>query len=235
MDTQTILILLLVITSLMVSVLTFLTTKIKSSRDKVYDFEMNQAKYNDMRRYYESILEKYNEKLMSHEERWKDVNHLLLNQNKINEKDIEPEVHYTNFLLNHGIQEKELEVDRYTAFLLTSFDEKYKNISDAIKNTCRGIGLECLRGDEEYVAGDLLPHILKHIVKARIIIANIDGRNPNVYYELGIAHALGKPTILISKTIDKVPFDIKSKNIIQYKDAYDLHQKLTNAISRAIL
>ena len=73
------------------------------------------------------------------------------------------------------------------------------------------------------------------IVKSRIIIANIDGKNPNVFYELGIAHALGKPTILISKSIENMPFDIQQNRVVLYKDNDDLEEKLSKELSRILV
>lgn len=51
-----------------------------------------------------------------------------------------------------------------------------------------------------------------------MIIANINGRNPNVLYELGITQALDKPVILISREPEKLPIDIKSKRFLIYRD-----------------
>jgi hypothetical protein len=52
---------------------------------------------------------------------------------------------------------------------------------------------------------------------AIFLIADCTGRNPNVFYEIGIAHAIGKQTILISQTIDDVPFDLRHLRIVVYE------------------
>jgi hypothetical protein len=54
------------------------------------------------------------------------------------------------------------------------------------------IRLRCIKGDEDYIEGNVLKYIVGKMMSARIIITNINGRNPNVFYELGIAHAIGK-------------------------------------------
>ncbi len=51
---------------------------------------------------------------------------------------------------------------------------------------------------------------------SRFIIANLTKKNPNVFYELGIAHAIGKEVILITQTMEDVPFDLKALRCIVY-------------------
>lgn len=68
----------------------------------------------------------------------------------------------------------------------------------------------------------LLTHIITSILQSNIIIANINGRNPNVFYELGICHAIGKSVILILQSKKELPFDVINKNIIFYKNLDDL-------------
>lgn len=60
-------------------------------------------------------------------------------------------------------------------------------------------------------------------------------RNPNVFYELGLAHAISKPVILISKSIDDVPFDLRSIRVLVYdKDHPDWGNKLRLSLTKAI-
>jgi hypothetical protein len=54
------------------------------------------------------------------------------------------------------------------------------------------------------------------ITKARIVIAELTGRNPNVLYELGLTHVLRKPAILIVQSMDDVPFDLRHLRCIVY-------------------
>ncbi|MDA1558224.1 hypothetical protein PDK45_25170 [Bacillus cereus] len=56
-----------------------------------------------------------------------------------------------------------------------------------------------------------------------------------MFYELGVAHALGKKTILISKFGNELPFDVKSKNVILYKEISELQSKLKDALFKAIV
>ncbi|TOB98789.1 hypothetical protein CGJ93_24475, partial [Vibrio parahaemolyticus] len=61
---------------------------------------------------------------------------------------------------------------------------------------------------------------------SKLVVANISGRNPNVFYELGIAHALGKDVILISRSEKDITFDLSSSQIIIYQDKEDLNSSI---------
>lgn len=78
-------------------------------------------------------------------------------------------------------------------------------------------GFEVSRADNINNAQNILKDIVKGIAQSDLVIADITDSNPNVYYELGLAHALGKPTILLAQEIDDVPFDLRSYRIIPYK------------------
>ncbi|HDR8261111.1 TPA: hypothetical protein QC128_004436 [Bacillus cereus] len=225
-------------TTIMLSIVSILIIFINQNKRLRYDHEKNVVKLDDMRNYYESKLYEINKKLSADPIRWKETNHLILsgNENTLNTENIQKGiVSPSNFLLSHGLTKNDLEVDKLSVFVLTSFMDSERPLYSEIKNICSNVGLNCSRSDDDYISGDILPHILKKIAKARLIIVNLDGRNPNVYYELGIAHALDKPTILISKSINNAPFDLQSKNIIIYKDFTELNNKLSMELARTIL
>ena len=73
------------------------------------------------------------------------------------------------------------------------------------------------------------------MVRSRLVIANIDGRNPNVFYELGIAHAIDKPTIIISKSVPDIEIDIKSKYLLLYKNEQDLKEQIRKNLTKILV
>lgn len=78
-------------------------------------------------------------------------------------------------------------------------------------------GLRVERGDHRILTVPLLEKIREQIVEARVLIADITGRNPNVFYELGLAHALEKPVILLTQDhAEDVPTDIRHLEFIRY-------------------
>lgn len=185
-----------------------------------------------MRDSFEQKLYDLNERLVSTETRWKDVNHLLLTSQKQQNIDSEKynEVYLTDFLKAAGINKEKLAIDKKLVFVLTPFNKRFDEVYKTIKEVCYSVGLKCSRGDEDYIKSDILNHILKVMIRARVVIANINGRNTNVFYELGLGHAMDKNTILISKSKNILPFDIKSKYIILYKDIDELKKLLKNEL-----
>lgn len=206
----------------------------KRHEEERYMMKAELAKLNDMRRYYESQIQEMNNELMSNNKRWMEVNHLLVSEKEKNHTQA-IEGNLSIFLKNHGLTVEDLKIDKKSVFFLTPFIESEIPVFKEVKDICQNVGLKCSRGDEEFIKGDILPHILKKISQARLVIANIDGRNPNVYYELGIAHALDKPTILLTKSLSDTPFDLQSKNIIQYGNFNELEQKLTLALTKTFI
>lgn len=220
------------------AIMYLLLVNIRESQRNRYNHGMNRIEYDKMRDYYEGKIYEINKQLMDDKERWLETNHLIINGNSniidnenINKSVLEP----NKFLKKHGLTNKDMKINNNEVFVLTSFIEEYRETYYTIKNVCEEMTLKCSKSDEEYIENDILNHILKKMARARIIIANIDGRNPNVYYELGIAHTLDKPTIMVSKNLNEIPFDLQSKNILFYKNQEDLERKLMIEINKAVL
>jgi len=77
--------------------------------------------------------------------------------------------------------------------------------------------LKAVRADAEiFGTGKIIDQIWAGIHTARVLVAELTGRNPNVLYELGLAHALRKPVVLISSNEDDVPFDVRHVRVIYY-------------------
>jgi hypothetical protein len=93
------------------------------------------------------------------------------------------------------------------------FNEEYKGI---IRPAIELAGLKCVRPDEIYSKPQVTSDIWKALRSSRIVIAELSGKNINVFYELGLAHALGKPTIIITRNEKDVPFDLKALRYLYY-------------------
>ncbi len=94
------------------------------------------------------------------------------------------------------------------------FDDVYKL---GIKPACEKAGAYAERVDEQIYEGSILQRIYNQIAKADIIISDMTGRNPNVFYETGYAHALGKRVILLTQRTEDIPFDLKHYPHIIYE------------------
>ena len=221
-----------VVTAIITLVAYVLLKNLKVSR---YDREKQRAELESIRKSLEYKMYEINDRLMMNENRWKDINHLILDSTK-NESDSinENKVSLTRFLVNNGITKESLKVDNQYVFVLTPFNDRFFTEYDNVKKICSEVGFKCSRGDEEYFNSDIFQHILRQIVKARIIIANLNGRNANVLYELGIAQALDKSIILISKSGVELPIDVRTRKFIIYDTPEDLEKKLKNELIRIL-
>jgi hypothetical protein len=217
--------------ALLASIMAFLAQQ----RQSKYDEKLHRIELDIVRKSMESQLYSLNAKLMATEARWKDVNHLLISsQNHQLDSNFSGRLQLTPFLQSAGIVDKDLAVDRDLVFVLIPFHDRYSALFDVISTACRDLGLKALRGDEDYIEGDVFGHVLRLIVKARLIIACIEGRNPNVYYELGIAHGLGKQTILVSQADEEAPFDLKTKKLVLYSLLEELPTRLKDEVARSL-
>lgn len=229
-------ILLIAMTSAIVTLLTvFLYSKLRKSK---YDSEKNQAVLESIRNSIEKQMYGLNDRLIQTEERWKDVNHLLLRKEYLENKSPitnSRKTYFSEFLRANGITENDLVIDQRLIFILTPFHEIYYNDYNVIREACTNAGFKAFRGDENYFKGDIFPEMLKLIVKSNLIIANINGRNPNVLYELGIAQALDKPILLLSSEPEKLPIDIKSKRFLIYKDYKELQELIRQELMNLII
>ena len=209
-----------------------------SNRKKAkYDIESQKAILDEVRSSFENQIYTLNDRLIQSEERWRDVNHLLLRKEYLDSSEsIQTlhKIHYTEFLKANGISENELSVNKRLIFVLTPFNTQFYNEFMTIKEVCSSIGFTCIRGDEKQFKGDIFPEMLKYIVQARIIIANINGRNPNVLYELGVAQALDKSVILVSKEPKDLPIDIQSQRFLIYSDSTSLADSLKTELQKLI-
>lgn len=188
---------------------------------------------NDERSYLERQIVELNEKLVSTDERWREAYHLIMtSQNK--QVDGNGIVSTVKFLEGFGIDVDQIKVQKDLAFVLTPFHMDYIQTYEIIRSTCIKAKMVSMKGDEEFVPKDVLQHIVKCIVKSRIVIANLNGRNPNVFYELGIAHALNKPTILIAHINTEVPFDLKNQYLVLYKNENELKERLFDVLLKVM-
>lgn len=103
------------------------------------------------------------------------------------------------------------------AFVIMPFLREFDDIYQlGIKPACESAGAYAERVDEQIFHESILQRIYNQISKADVIIADMTGRNPNVFYEAGYAHALGKPVILLTKAAEDIPFDLKHYPHIVY-------------------
>lgn len=124
---------------------------------------------------------------------------------------------------NHPVEIKNIKVNprKPVAFVVMQFSEEYNNLyKEVIKPICEDFGFTVERADEFFTATPILSDIINSIKNSSIIIAEITPNNPNVFYEVGYAHAINKPTILLSdKRREKLPFDLSGFRTLFYENS----------------
>lgn len=130
-------------------------------------------------------------------------------------------IYFSSFSQVEIKRDIEIVSNKPTAFVIMEFSEEFDNLfSEVIKPACEEFNLNCLRGDDIYSNGLIIDDITKSLQEAYIIIADITPNNPNVFYEVGYAHGIGKPVILLcNKKRDKLPFDVSGMRTVYYDNS----------------
>ncbi len=110
--------------------------------------------------------------------------------------------------------------DPASAFVVMQFTSPYDELYDeVIEPTCKDLGIEAYRARDIYRPSVILQDIIQGLAESDVIVAEITPTNANVFYELGYAHALRKPVILLAEEGRKLPFDISGYRVIFYENA----------------
>lgn len=121
-------------------------------------------------------------------------------------------------------------------FMVMPFADKFTSIyENHIKPIVKAQNLEIIRGDDFYTKQSIMRDIWSAIVACKFVIAECTDKNANVFYELGIAHTIGRPAILITQSIDDIPFDLRHIRAIEYEDSIKGKKKLESDLSDAII
>lgn len=199
--------------------------RIRQKRD-----ENNKVQLSLQRESVENEIIKLNDRLTSDSINFSDINHLFLQVPK-KEIEVKNEVRDDTFFTNFGINIDNYKVIPHTVFCMMPFNRNFDKLYFNIKQICEDNKIKCKRSDDVVEPGLILKQILELILQSQLILAVIDGRNPNVFYEIGIAHALGKSVILLAEdTKANKVYDISYNRMILYSNMIDLKKKLGNAL-----
>jgi hypothetical protein len=106
----------------------------------------------------------------------------------------------------------------FDCFVLLPLKEPFKTIySAAVEPVAAELGISCGHAEGIFGPGRIMRDIVSSITFAEVVVAELTGRNPNVFYELGIAHQQGKQVVLLSQTMEDVPFDIRDMRVVLYE------------------
>lgn len=118
--------------------------------------------------------------------------------------------------------------------VMMPFGPSFDKTCDAIRKACSDCDLRCQRADDIWNEAEVIQDIFSLIYRSRIVVCDFSGRNPNVFYEAGIAHTLGKPVIPIVQNADDIPFDLRHIRFIKYHDNGDGRDKLRRDVAQKL-
>ncbi|MGX7894394.1 hypothetical protein [Tsuneonella sp. HG222] len=107
-------------------------------------------------------------------------------------------------------------VDPSLVAVMMPFDPGFSRVYTAIKAACAAAGLSCKRVDDIWEHSTIIQDVFSLIWRSSIVICDFSGRNPNVFYECGIAHTLGKTVVPIAQHKTDVPFDVQHHRYLGY-------------------
>ncbi len=111
------------------------------------------------------------------------------------------------------------------------FAMEFKAVYQAIQLSSTACNLRCLRADDIWEDTTIVQDIFNLVFRAQVVIVDFTGKNPNVMYETGIAHALGKHVVPIAQSLDDVPFDMRHHRVLKYLANAEGLTKLTSDLS----
>ena len=120
-----------------------------------------------------------------------------------------------------------------TAFIMMWMDPKLPELEDlyvAIKRCFSNFGISAKQVDDIEHSGKITEEIINKIKSSEFLYADLTGARPNVYYEVGFAHALSKKVILYRKAGESLHFDLAGYNCPEYKNLVDLEKKLNDRL-----
>ena len=95
--------------------------------------------------------------------------------------------------------------------------------------------LDCERGDDVFGSSVIMDDIRNSIESADIVVADLTGKNANVFYEVGICHTVDKPGLLMAQSIEDVPFDLRHRRVLLYEYSPRGCKKLEKALQENLV
>jgi hypothetical protein len=120
------------------------------------------------------------------------------------------------------------------ASAMMPFDTAFAPVYESIRHAAEAGGLRCRRADDIWENPAIIQDVVSLIDRSRVVICDCTGRNPNVFYEAGIAHTLGREVILITQNDQDIPFDLRHLRYIRYFNNGEGRNDLAAAITGRI-
>ncbi|MDH5541300.1 MAG: hypothetical protein OEY03_18020 [Rhizobacter sp.] len=122
-----------------------------------------------------------------------------------------------------------------TCFLIMPFAADFKFVHKVISEEVTRYGIRCIRADEVYLSRPVMDDVKQMIAAADLVIVDFTGRNPNVYYEAGLADAWRKDWIVLSQTSEDMTFDVRHIRSIRYSNTMCADEQLREELAKALV
>lgn len=129
---------------------------------------------------------------------------------------------------------KDLAFDKDLIFLIMPFAKEFDAVEAAIRDAVGHCVKQCKRADDLFLSQPIMHTVWEGINKASVLVADLTGMNANVFYELGIAHTLGKDVILIAQEGSDIPFDLRQHPNYTYDVSPEGLKRLSELLEGAI-
>lgn len=116
------------------------------------------------------------------------------------------------------------------ASAMMPFDAGFNQVYESIQLAAQNAGVRCRRADDIWENPAIIQDVVSLIDRSRVVVCDCTGRNPNVFYEAGIAHTLGREVILITQSEHDIPFDLRHLRYIRYLNNAEGRAALTEAL-----
>lgn len=137
--------------------------------------------------------------------------------------------------LNPIFQGRDFMVEDDLCFVLMPFREPfYRLYENCIKPALEAVGLKVVKADDLFTPTAIIEDIWEYINRSRVIVADVTGRNPNVFYELGMGHTVGKEVIILTQEENDIPFDLRHLRHFKYTDNEKGWKALRRTLEKAV-
>lgn len=125
-------------------------------------------------------------------------------------------------------------IEQNLASAMMPFDAGFAAVYDSIQQAAAAANLRCRRADDIWENAAIIQDVVALIDRSRVVICDCTGRNPNVFYEAGIAHTLGREVILITQSEQDIPFDLRHLRYVRYLNNVEGRATLTATLHARI-
>jgi hypothetical protein len=107
-------------------------------------------------------------------------------------------------------------IERTLVSAMMPFHPNFDSVYETLQRIAENAGLRCRRADDIWENPAVIQDVVSLIDRSCVVICDCTGRNPNVFYEIGIAHTLGREVILITQSPEDIPFDLRHLRYVHY-------------------